>query len=126
MTQKAKQIVIIIVVIIVAFVGYKMFFVSSDSAGSATLASSQATSTPVADGQTILKLLGSLNQITLDTSVFSDQTFLSLQSFERPIQDQVSGRPNPFLPIGKDGATTILPTGTSTATSTPPRVNKAR
>lgn len=117
MNQKTKQILIIVAVIIVAFVGYQMFFSNSTPADS-TLVADQAPATQFVDGQTILALLDSLNLVTLDNSVFTNKTFVSLLDFERPIQDQVVGRPNPFLPIGVDGSGTILPKGTSTATST--------
>lgn len=114
MNQKTKQIIIILVVIIIAFIGFKMFFADQET-GNTTLITDQTTTGQFVDGQTILVLLDNLNKITLDESVFSDKIFTSLVSFERPIADQIIGRPNPFLPIGLDGSSLILPKGTSTA-----------
>ena len=112
MTKKTKQIIVIVVIIIVAFIGYKMFFVGT-STGDTTLVADQASSTQFVDGQTILVLLNNLSQVTLDESIFSNSTFASLIDFERPIQDQVIGRQNPFLPIGVESSGTVIPAGAS-------------
>ena len=110
MNQKTKQIIIITVIIIIAFIGYKMFFPGGDTG--ATLTGSPSTA-QFADGQTILVLLDNLNKVALDESIFSNNIFTSLVDFERPIQDQVIGRPNPFAPIGLDSSGSVLPQGTS-------------
>jgi hypothetical protein len=112
MSQLTKQIIIAVIIIIVAFVGFKMFFPGSGS-GEASLVTEQSTAT-FAEGQTILNLLNKLNEVTIDDSVFSNPIFVSLVSFEIPIQDQVVGRPNPFLPIGVNNPGLIVPVSTST------------
>jgi hypothetical protein len=117
MTQRTKQIIIVIVIIIIAFIGFKMFFAPKVSPDT-TLVADQATSAQFVDGQTILVLLNNLNQVTLDDSIFSNNIFISLVDFERPIQDQVIGRQNPFLPIGIDGSGITLPLSTSSASTT--------
>ena len=116
MNQRIKQIIIVVIIITVSFVGYKMFFVSSEPAGS-TLASDQGGVGQVVDGPAILALLNALNKVTLDDSVFSDKIFVSLINFEKPLEEQVIGRQNPFLPIGVDGSGIILPVATSTVVS---------
>ncbi|MFA7252438.1 MAG: hypothetical protein WC027_01120 [Candidatus Paceibacterota bacterium] len=109
MTQKIKQIIIAVIVIIVAFVGFKMFFGnSSDEA----LVEDKASSAQFVDGQAILFLLGKLNQVTLDTSIFTSSVFTSLESFERPVEDQAISRNNPFAPIGVENQ--VVKTATST------------
>ena len=108
MTSKTKQIIIALVIIIAAFIGYKMFFVSSDTSSSALVTDNQ-NQTQFIDGQVILVLLNKLDKVTLDENIFSDKTFTSLQSFKRELEGQVSGRKNPFLPIGVEGSGTILP-----------------
>lgn len=112
MTQNIKQIIIAIVVIIVAFVGFRMFFPSQldDQALSAENAAKET----FAEGQIILSLLNQLESVTLDTAIFSNKIFVSLVSFEKPIEDQVAGRSNPFLPIGTEGSGLIIPKSTST------------
>ena len=100
MTQKLKQIVIVVVIIAVAFVVFKVFF-SKDS-GSDTLSVTPPNSAEFIDGQAILALLNKLDRVKLDTAIFTDKVFLSLTSFERPIKDQITGRKNPFAPIGAE------------------------
>jgi len=103
MSQKIKQIIIVAVVLIVAFFGIKMFF-GSPTVTDTTLTAESAAAAQFVDGQMILDLLDKLNKVTLDDSVFANKVFVSLVSFERPIEGQVVGRPNPFLPIGVDGS----------------------
>lgn len=115
MTQKIKQIIIASIVIVAAFVGFKMFFSSSEPADVALTADSAQTA-QFADGQLILALLNKLSRVTIDDTIFQDQTFVSLTSFEKPIQDQVAGRKNPFLPIGFDGGGSAFSTSSTSRT----------
>jgi hypothetical protein len=112
MTKKTKQIIIGAVVVIITFVVFKVFL-SNNTPSDTTLVPDQTTIT-VAGSQDILALLSSLNKVTLDDSIFSDRIFISLTSFERPIEDQAIGRENPFLPIGVDGSNVTPPRATST------------
>lgn len=114
MTNKIKQVIIVVVVIIIAFVGFRMFFGSSSSSTTA-LEATNSTENNFIDGQAILVLLSKLNSITLDETIFTDTIFASLVSFERPIAQQIVERPNPFAPVGVDGA------GVVAASSTAPR-----
>ena len=116
MSQKTKQIIVVIIIIIIAFFGFQWLSGGNSSPDSALVA--DQTKSSFIDGQTILVLLSKLNQVTLDDSVFSNKVFTSLISFERPIQDQVIGRQNPFLPIGVDGSGIITPKSTSTSATT--------
>ncbi len=100
MSNNTKQIIISIIIIVVAFVGYKMYFVSDTPSNTALVADKNNSS--FIDGQMILVLLNQLNKVTLDDSIFSNNVFTRLVSFEKPIADQPIGRNNPFLPIGAD------------------------
>jgi len=113
MTQKIKETAVVIIVIIIAFVAFK-YFAPGQGSSTASLVSDEASTGQFVDGQTILNLLNNLNKVVLDDSIFSNKTFVSLVNFERPIQDQVAGRANPFSPIGVDGSLIILPRSTST------------
>ena len=113
MTKITKQIIIIVVIIIAAFVVYRMFFVGNAPSDTSLVADQTATQ-EFAEGQAILALLQNLSNVTLDNAIFSDKTFVSLVDFEKPIADQAVGRQNPFLPIGVEGAGTILSGDTST------------
>jgi hypothetical protein len=100
MTKITKQIILTLVVIIAIFIGYKMIFLNSES-DDTTLVAEPAPNAQFIDGQIILTLLDNLEKVTLDESIFSDKVFVSLVSFERPIPNQLIGRDNPFLPIGR-------------------------
>lgn len=100
MNQKTKQILIIIVIVVVSFIGYKIFFVNKEPAGIALAPDSMAMA-ELADNQKTLTLLNNLKRVTLDEMIFSNQIFMELINFERPIMDEPIGRPNPFLPIGR-------------------------
>lgn len=113
MTSKTKQIIIAVVIIVVAFVGYQMFFVKDNSGGQA-IAPDGVNKAPFIDGQAILVLLGKLKEVSLNEDVFSDKVFVSLQSFERPIESQVMGRKNPFATIGTEGSGVVITTSSST------------
>lgn len=39
-----------------------------------------------------------IQQVTIDTSLFSQLPFNQLRSFTSPVEPQQTGRPNPFLP----------------------------
>jgi hypothetical protein len=114
MSQKTKQTIIALIIIIIAFFGFKAFFAPEES-GTA-LVSEGASAPQFVDGQAILILLNKLNRINLDKSVFTSQIFTGLVNFEKPIEDQVIGRQNPFLPIGVDGSGVVTP---KSATTTP-------
>lgn len=116
MNSKTKQIIIILVIIIVAFIGYKMLFVGADNSNEALEASAQ-NNIQFAEGQIILSLLENLDKVDLDDSIFSNKTFISLQSFRRELESQVSGRKNPFLPIGVEGPGVILSRASTTTTT---------
>lgn len=47
----------------------------------------------------LLAILGSLNTITLDETIFADSAFSSLTDFGVTIPPQASGRRNPFAPL---------------------------
>lgn len=112
MNPKTKQI-IALVIIVAAFIAYSMFFVSGDKSNSAVESSNQD-QPQLVDGQVILSLLNKLDEVNLDDSIFSNKTFISLQSFKRELEGQVSGRQNPFMPIGVEGSGSLLLKNAST------------
>jgi hypothetical protein len=101
MTQQIKQIIAAVVIIVVAFIGFRMF--SGGESSSETIVTDNRKAQFV-DGQAVLNLLNRLNKVELKDDVFSSAAFTSLVSFEVAIPDQVLERPNPFAPIGSDGA----------------------
>ena len=115
MNQKTTQIIIAVIVIIVAFFGFKYFFVGAPASDESLVAENN---TEFADGQSILILLNKLKEVQLNDTVFSNKTFISLESSERPLDPQVFERKNPFFPIGVEGSGAIISRSTSTASST--------
>lgn len=113
MNSKTKQIIIALVIIVAAFVAYNMFFVSDDTSSGALVSDNQ-NQPQLVDGQVILSLLNKLDKVDLDDSIFSNKTFISLQSFKRELEGQVSGRQNPFMPIGVEGSGSLLLKNAST------------
>ena len=72
----------------------------------------------------ILRILGNIQNITLDDDIFSNPVFRDLRdtrfTIPKPIQ---IGRPNPFLPIGFDDVTIQSVQETSTPTTTTETTN---
>ncbi|MCK9352002.1 MAG: hypothetical protein WCT49_03880 [Candidatus Paceibacterota bacterium] len=54
------------------------------------------------DGAEILALLRQMENISLDTALFSDPMFLGLSDFTVELIAEPASRPNPFAPIGQD------------------------
>jgi hypothetical protein len=115
MNQKTKQIIIAIVVIVAAFIGFKMFFPNNNGSSDVALVADNSSAAQFIDGQAILALLHQLEKVNLDNSIFTNKVFTGLVSFERPIEDQIPGRANPFLPIGVEGSGGSIPKATSTS-----------
>ena len=46
-----------------------------------------------------------IEQVVIDTSLFSSLPFNQLRSYTSPVQPQLTGRPNPFLPANTQSNT---------------------
>lgn len=104
MSKTAKNLIVILGLITVAFGGYFMFMQQS-----ATTLSFEANDTVLRNMQTNSQLFIQRRQqlaaIELDVSFFTDDRFLSLQSYDGPIVEQPVGRDNPFrtvVPLASD------------------------
>jgi len=113
MNKKNIQIIIAIVVIIIVFFVFKIFFVDKAPANTSLTAEQATVDTSLTDKAT-LALFDRLNLVALDDTIFSDKVFKSLVSSDRELELQVSGRGNPFLPIGVSGSNILVPKSTST------------
>ena len=96
--QKLKIPAIVIVVIIIIFFVYTTYFSQSSSSTDLQVSTSQTS----AQDQNFLNLLLQIKNINIDTTLFQNSAFISLQDDTLPILDQPYGRPNPFAPIGQD------------------------
>ncbi len=110
--QKIKIPAIILVVVIALFFGYTTFFQGSGNTTNLSSDSSASPATSQADQQ-FLQLLLKIQNVRIDTAIFSDPSFLSLQDDGLPILDQPQGRPNPFAPIGVDSGFSASTTSTT-------------
>mgnify|MGYP003394305743 FL=1 len=54
----------------------------------------------------VVAVLLQLRAVSLSGTIFTDPVFRSLQDFGSPVVPEPVGRPNPFAPIGSEGATT--------------------
>ncbi|MEK7120934.1 MAG: hypothetical protein AAB840_02480 [Patescibacteria group bacterium] len=60
-------------------------------------------------GRELLASLLTLKSLKFDKALFEDSTFKSFLDFSVEIPDEPHGRPNPFYPIGYDGAGVVVP-----------------
>lgn len=75
--------------------------------GSGSFGEIKESNTDLANAE-ILRILGSIQNITLDDDIFNNPVFKELEDSRFTIPKPVRiGRPNPFLPIGFDA--TVLP-----------------
>lgn len=116
-----KKVLLVLLIAVVALVAYS--FVAqktNESQGNSSLSSLIGGSNvgqikeqkSVLANAEILRILGSIQNISLDDDIFSNPVFFQLQdnNFRISSPNQV-GRPNPFLPIGFDALfdSNILP-----------------
>lgn len=100
-----KNIIIFVSIFIAAFIGYTFFFKGNGVPASLTTEKPLLAQSDV-KGKDLLRVLLSLNNIKLDEEIFSSDLFTSLEDFTIVLPDAgPSGRKNPFVPIGKEGAT---------------------
>jgi len=92
-----KNIIIIAVIIGAMYIGYKTFFTEPE--GSNLLKVQNVSSTQIL-GTDIIKAINQINSLQLDSSVFSDPVFLSLEDRSQVIAPQPRGKNNPFSILG--------------------------
>ena len=101
MSEKTKNIIIIIVLVIAVFIAYSVLFKKDKGADlliSQSVSGVDAESTVVRE---FLALLNTLNNLSLDTSIFRDSVFNSLRDESVQLIDEPRGRRNPFAPLEK-------------------------
>ncbi len=108
--------VLVLAACVAGLVIYENYFASVPSASTVLTAGTDTAGTS-AD---LLSSLSDLKAVTLDPSIFSDPTFVSLVDYGIAIPANVPfGRKNPFAPLsGVSGSGTVIPTA-SISTSKP-------
>ena len=88
----------IVIVVLVFVLAY--FYMSGDSSTStANTGTLTAGSTYGAVGSSELSLLNQVRSLRIDTALFRDPVFLSLQDYSVSIPPENVGRPNPFAAL---------------------------
>lgn len=92
--KQNKVILVILVIIIVAFAWFGL----ADRQPSTSLLTNDTRGDASVAEQEILRLLLDMRTIRLDSSIFENPAFASLQNFGRDIVPEPVGRTNPFAP----------------------------
>ncbi len=109
MTPLTKNILTVLGVFTVGYAGY---FLYTQRAGTALDIGGESDAVYVnmlANTEIFIVRSQELSQINLDTTVLDDPRFRSLKRFTRDVEDQPTGRQNPFAEVG---ATTFINTDT--------------
>ena len=110
--KKYKKILTGVAIVIVLFVVYSMF--KGDPAPDALLTAETPSGLPPEE-EDLVSLLLELQSIDLNSDIFSDAVFVTLQDFSVKLTPQPIGRRNPFAPIGVGAE----PRTTTAATASP-------
>ncbi len=111
--EKNKKIILIVGIVAIVLIVYLMFF-TGDSSQPTNVAYDPTSGGLVSDvslsisdavgGRELLSILSKLKSISLDSSIFSDEAFKSLNDKSHPIDAQpfgkTLGRRNPFSDFG--------------------------
>lgn len=93
--RKHKTSIGVLIIVVLLFIGYGAFFGGGDEE---VLVSESATAAPV--GGDLILILGRLQSLSLEASVFENPLFRSLVDFGIELSPEPVGRPNPFAPLG--------------------------
>jgi len=121
MSSIVKTTIIVLIIAGVGYFGYSYLTRSGVPSGDLLQQTSSNTSQM---GAEVLAALNQLKILKLDSSIFQDKVYLSLQDFSKPLNPEPVGRINPFNPIGVETGgsiklpTTVKTTGTTTGTTT--------
>ena len=122
--SRTRKILIFALVFVGAFFIYTFFF-TGNSSKPVLNAEKPLLQQENVKGKELLKVLLSLNNIKLDEEIFSSSLFASLEDFTIVLPDiGVSGRKNPFAPIGLEEFAAPSSQKTTRATTSPPKVKK--
>lgn len=97
----SKNTIVVLGVVLMVFAGY--YFFLQDSAGVIrTSESSAQLEQMLAKTQVFIQHRGTLDEISLDTSLFSDPKFMTLTDHTPPPNEFNVSRENPFVPAEKE------------------------
>ncbi len=102
--RQYQTVIAFIAVVIVVYGGYQFFFATPSEP---VVQVSQAPGSGV--DQDLVALLFELRGIRLETTIFSDSVFMSLQDFGKELVSEPIGRNNPFAPLGGSAPLPVKP-----------------
>jgi phosphomevalonate kinase len=108
-----NSIVIIILVVVIGMIAY--WYLGQNNSSTAYLTTDVKTTDSV-DAKYIYNILQQMARVNLDDSIFSNTLFQNLKDNTVSFPPQVSGRNNPFAPVGSDENTSGQTTGTGVMT----------
>jgi hypothetical protein len=113
-SQTQKLIFALVIFAIAGFIIYSSFFSGSGLGG---VVSSDDTATTTDTGQDIVNMASEMDNISINSQLFSLPIFVNLVDFDVPPSPVAQGRPNPFAPIGNDtGVQTVAATSSPKST----------
>ena len=104
MSSIVKTIIVVLVLAGVGFFGYN-YLTRTDIPSDVLIQQDTVDTSKM--GAEVLTALNQLKTLKLDSSIFQDKTFISLQDFSKPLNSEPVGRINPFSPIGVEIAGTV-------------------
>jgi len=100
--KKYKTTFLIIAIVVIGGIAYNILFKEENNKNLLTsdldLSGSDSVVSMVEND--LLTLLLDIRSVKLDDSIFSEETFKSLEDFGQDIAPEPAGRENPFAPIG--------------------------
>jgi hypothetical protein len=119
--MKSNALLIGIVTIVIAGGAYWYFFTGT---GNQPPLSETGTSTNVAQTQ-FQALVGELQPISFDSSIFSDARFNALVDLATPVSPESTGRLDPFAAVS-NSTVSVASSSSSTIASSSPKTNKTK
>ncbi len=92
-----KKIIIAAAVLVALFVAYGYFFKNEEN-GSLKVTEDAISSKQFAAGKELISLLVDMKSLKLNSDIFENNIFRSLQDFGLSLPPEPQGRVNPFLP----------------------------
>lgn len=97
MSKTGQNLIVVLGIVLTVFAAY-YFFTQESPLGLNSTQSGATLEVLLQDAQLFSERQAVLNGISLDTSVLSDEVFVSLQDYTEQPEEYRVGRPDPFLP----------------------------
>lgn len=102
---KKNLIISLTIIVIIGVAGY--FYASRDRSADILLVSTPTDATTGAIDNDLLSALRELKRLKLDSSIFDNAAWLSLEDFGKSLTPEPVSRLNPFAPLGSNVAAPV-------------------